>query len=100
VRSAVAIGIASKKATHEARADVVAAIAVGLLGLAGARVTAFPDPASATIASVVDDRIASIGKRVVDVAEGMPEDKYSFAPTNGEFKGVIVQSPRSLPKMR
>jgi uncharacterized damage-inducible protein DinB len=25
---------------------------------------------------------------VVPVAEAMPEDRYSFAPTNGQFKGV------------
>jgi len=24
----------------------------------------------------------------VPAADAMPEDKYSFAPTNGEFKGV------------
>jgi len=27
-------------------------------------------------------------KRVVDAAESMPEDKYNFAPTAGEFHGV------------
>ena len=25
---------------------------------------------------------------IVDIAEAMPEDKYAFAPSNGEFKGV------------
>jgi len=29
-----------------------------------------------------------IEKNVVSTAEAMPADKYSFAPTNGEFKGV------------
>ncbi len=33
--------------------------------------------------------IISIGqKEFTDAADAMPEDKYSFAPTNGEFKGV------------
>src|SRR5215475_12048446 len=33
--------------------------------------------------------IISIGeKEFTSAAEAMPEDKYSFAPTNGEFKGV------------
>jgi uncharacterized damage-inducible protein DinB len=33
--------------------------------------------------------IISIGqKEFSDAADAMPEDKYSFAPTNGEFKGV------------
>src|SRR5438067_11895422 len=27
-------------------------------------------------------------KRLVDVAEAMPEEKYAFAPSAGEFKGV------------
>jgi hypothetical protein len=27
-------------------------------------------------------------KRIIDVAQAMPEEKYSFAPTQGEFKGV------------
>jgi len=27
---------------------------------------------------------------MLDVAEAMPADKYSFAPTNGEFKGVRI----------
>lgn len=27
-------------------------------------------------------------KELVGVAEDMPEDKYNFAPTNGEFRGV------------
>ena len=29
-----------------------------------------------------------VEQEVVSAAEAMPEDKYSFAPTNGEFKGV------------
>jgi uncharacterized damage-inducible protein DinB len=33
--------------------------------------------------------IISIGqKEFTDAADAMPEDKYSFAPTTGEFKGV------------
>jgi len=33
--------------------------------------------------------IITIGqKEFTDAADAMPEDKYSFAPTNGEFKGV------------
>ena len=33
--------------------------------------------------------VLSIGEQeFVGAADTMPEDKYSFAPTNGEFKGV------------
>ena len=41
-----------------------------------------------TSAQVLDKTIAGGEKEFVSAAEAMPEDKYSFAPTNGEFKGV------------
>src|SRR5262249_40102475 len=37
---------------------------------------------------VTDDWVTKLEKQLVDVAEAMPADKYPFAPTNGEFKGV------------
>jgi len=42
----------------------------------------------ATITSVLDAQLSSEEREIVDAADAMPEDKYSFAPTNGEFKGV------------
>src|SRR5499427_5161871 len=41
-----------------------------------------------TVAKVLDGQISMVEKEFVPAAEAMPEDKYSFAPTNGEFKGV------------
>jgi len=41
-----------------------------------------------TIAQVLDRGISGVEKEFVSAADAMPEDKYSFAPTNGEFKGV------------
>lgn len=41
-----------------------------------------------SIAQVLDHSIAGVESEFVPAAEAMPEDKYSFAPTNGEFKGV------------
>lgn len=41
-----------------------------------------------TITSVMDRRWSSTEKQFVDLADAMPEDKYSFKPTQGEFKGV------------
>src|ERR1700685_4139586 len=41
-----------------------------------------------TIAQVLDHSVAGVEKEFVPAAEAMPEDKYAFAPTNGEFKGV------------
>jgi hypothetical protein len=41
-----------------------------------------------TIAQVYDRSVMSLEKEFVSAAEAMPDDKYAFAPTNGEFKGV------------
>ncbi len=46
-------------------------------------------PAEApTVSAVMDRRWSSTEKQFVDLADAMPEDKYSFVPTTGEFKGV------------
>jgi uncharacterized damage-inducible protein DinB len=41
-----------------------------------------------TISQVVDSATKRVERDFIPAAEAMPEDKYSFAPTNGEFKGV------------
>jgi hypothetical protein len=41
-----------------------------------------------TVAQVFNRDLTGAEKEFVSAAEAMPEDKYSFAPTNGEFKGV------------
>jgi hypothetical protein len=41
-----------------------------------------------TVASVLNGIYGVVEQQVVSAAEAMPEDKYGFAPTNGEFKGV------------
>lgn len=41
-----------------------------------------------TPASVLGHTIQSMENEFVSAAEAMPEDKYDFSPTNGEFKGV------------
>jgi uncharacterized damage-inducible protein DinB len=42
----------------------------------------------ASPAQVFGKLISDQGEKIVAVAEAMPADKYSFAPTNGEFKTV------------
>src|SRR5579859_7844239 len=51
---------------------------------------AAPPPAVSqpTIAQVLDRQLSNLEKDFVPAAEAMPEDKFNFAPTNGEFKGV------------
>jgi hypothetical protein len=41
-----------------------------------------------TLSQVVDSATKRVERDFVPAAEAMPEDKYNFAPTNGEFKGV------------
>lgn len=41
-----------------------------------------------TIAMVLERQLSTLEKDFVPAAEAMPEDKFNFAPTNGEFNGV------------
>jgi hypothetical protein len=41
-----------------------------------------------SVSQVLDGAIKNVEGEFVSAADAMPEDKYSFAPTNGEFKGV------------
>jgi len=45
-------------------------------------------PEHRTISQVLDFWVTETEQLVVPAAEAMPEAKYSFAPSNGEFKGV------------
>ena len=46
-----------------------------------------PTP-SPTVTTILDRSLAGVEGEFVPAAEAMPEDKYSFVPTNGEFKQV------------
>jgi len=41
-----------------------------------------------TVTQVLDHTVSNIEHEFVGAADAMPEDKFGFAPTNGEFKGV------------
>jgi hypothetical protein len=41
-----------------------------------------------TVTQVLNRSLSGVEGEFVPAAEAMPEDKYSFAPSNGEFKGV------------
>jgi hypothetical protein len=41
-----------------------------------------------TVTEILDHTVLNLEHEFVPAAEAMPEDKYAFAPTNGEFKGV------------
>jgi hypothetical protein len=56
-----------------------------LLLLAGGRVA---QAQNGKVAEVMDRAVSGVEGEFVPAAEAMPEEKYSFAPTDGEFKGV------------
>jgi uncharacterized damage-inducible protein DinB len=53
-------------------------------GLAQSVKTAAP----ASVGSVLDSAVGNVEREFVPAAEAMPEDRFSFAPASGEFKGV------------
>jgi hypothetical protein len=74
-------------------------VAMGILLLAlgpiGTAVAANPQAAmqakpdqKPTFAMVLDRSLTNVEHEVVPAAEAMPEDKFNFAPTQGEFKTV------------
>lgn len=65
---------------------VCSAVAAGSLLPAQAPASA-PQPPP-TLNQVVDRSFTGMERQFVSVAEEMPADKYSFAPTEGQFKGV------------
>ncbi len=75
----------------------LASFAVGALAQGAATPAATPAPqapkAPPTIASIIEEQVGILEREFVGAAEAMPEDKYSFAPSNlnlpgSEFKGV------------
>ena len=65
-------------------------IACGLLVLtvAAAAQAAKPKEEHRRVSHVLDRTVLNMEHEFVPAAEAMPEDKFNFAPTNGEFKGV------------
>jgi uncharacterized damage-inducible protein DinB len=59
-----------------------------LLTIACAAQSAKPKDEHLSMAQVLDKAAATMEHEFVPAAEAMPEDKYGFAPTTGEFKGV------------
>jgi DinB superfamily len=62
----------------------MALLVTGVLAVAQMSNSAEPK----TVTQVLNGSLSQVEGEFVPAAEAMPEDKYSFAPTNGEFKGV------------
>ena len=65
-------------------------VACGLLVLtmAAAGQASMPKAEQRSVTQVLDRTVSNLEHDFVPAAEAMPEDKYGFAPTSGEFKGV------------
>lgn len=65
-------------------------VACGLLLLtaAASAQTTKPKEERRTVTQVLDHTVSNLESEFVPAAEAMPEDKFGFAPANGEFKGV------------
>jgi hypothetical protein len=62
-------------------------IALAILAISSSVFAQAAKPAP-TLTSVLDNSLGGMEGEFVPAAEAMPEEKYSFAPTTGEFKGV------------
>ena len=45
-------------------------------------------PPAPTVSDVLDRGLSNLERQLNGIADAMPEDKYSFVPTSGDFKGV------------
>lgn len=59
-----------------------------ILTMAAVAQPAKPKEEHRTVTMVLDRTVLNLEHEFVPAAEAMPEDKYGFAPTGGEFKGV------------
>ena len=66
----------------------VVAIGCLLLTLVAAAQTTKPKPEHRSVTDLLNRNISNFESEFTPAAEAMPEDKFGFAPTNGEFKGV------------
>ena len=63
-------------------------IALLLLASIASAQTPKPKEDHRTVTMILDRTVINLESEFIPAAEAMPEDKFGFAPTNGEFKGV------------
>lgn len=59
-----------------------------LLSVAAAAQMPKPKEEHHTLTELLNKNVSNLEREFVPAAEAMPEDKFGFAPSNGEFKGV------------
>jgi hypothetical protein len=71
------------------RTLLIVATSLVVLTFAAGRAASEPaKPPAVTTAQIMDRQLSMLEKEFVPAAQAMPESKYDFAPTAGEFKGV------------
>jgi len=65
----------------------VAGCVLLMLTIAAAQ-SAKPKEQHRSVTQVLDSTVTNLEHEFVPAADAMPEEKFGFAPTNGEFKGV------------
>ncbi len=63
-------------------------LAIGLMGLVAVSTAQTKQDEHRTASQVLDRSVSNIEHEFVPAADAMPADKFAFAPSNGEFKGV------------
>lgn len=66
----------------------VVACAILLFAIPAPAQVAKPKEEHRTITQLLDRSVTNFEHEFIPAAEAMPEDKFGFAPTSGEFKGV------------
>ena len=59
-----------------------------LVSIAASAQATKPTEEKRNVTLVLDHTVSNLESDFIPAAEAMPEDKFNFAPTNGEFKGV------------
>ena len=67
--------------------SLMAILVAAMSGMAYGQTMPKPEPPR-TVTQVLDRAVTNVEKEFVPAADAMPEGKYGYAPTDGEFKGV------------
>lgn len=70
------------------RNKLVVTVCIWLVAFAAASQMAAAKEEQHTVTYLLDRTVTNFENEFIPAAEAMPEDKFGFAPTGGEFKGV------------
>lgn len=59
-----------------------------LMCTAAAFAQSTPSATPPSASTIIDRQVTGVEREIVSLVDAMPADKFDFAPTNGEFKGV------------